>query len=268
MLRYDDIVALNSLEVPIPLCYCNTTLNERHKMVSEIVDTISKAFSLSSSLSRVLYDALFDICTQCIDIDNLNYALEIHNEDLKEVVEVVTRLFNVYSDTSFHQLLDLSSQKVYVFNLKPLFLKSRIGSSILILYLIKLLLRQLDVSTALIPRMTIIVDELWHALPYIAEDLINILTRYGRGFGLVLLMSTQHIDDLYPYTDAIVNNCGVFIAMASQSINYWQRLRTYLNLSNKAIEYAATLRNQGEAVARLSPHKTPVYLYIDPFDDS
>lgn len=268
MFKYNDVAMLSLPENPIPLCYCDDPMDKKHRMVLDAVDVVSKIFSLTPTTSRALYDAMFSICTQCIDIDNLlSSDLNVYDRGLNDAIEAVVRIFDVYPSRYIAEAPSLSDQgRVYIVNLRHLFIKSKADSATVILYLTRSLLNQLSTISTL-PRVILVLDELWHAVPYIAEDLLNTLTRYGRGIGLMLMMATQNIDDLYPHTNAIVNSCGVFIAMASPSISYWQKLRHYLNLSGKAVEYAATLRNQGEAVARFSSHGVPVFLYVDPFDE-
>jgi len=112
----------------------------------------------------------------------------------------------------------------------------------------------------------VVLDELWHVIPYVTEEFVDMLARYCRGLGLTLLMATQNIDDLHPYEDAIANNCGGFIALASPSISYWYRLQKYLNLSKKNLELVSSFAGQGVGVALLAPSSMPLILYVDPLD--
>lgn len=262
----NNIVVLDPFEVPIPLCYCDSDAREKNDMVSTAVDTLAKVFLLTSTSSKLMFRALTDICSKCIDIDNLmTYRFDVHDRELARAVDTATRIFNVYPTTSAY--IDLAPQrKVFVVNLKHVFLRDRVESAAVVLYILNRLMRYLSINPVPTPSISVILDEFWYILPYVGDDLINMLTRYSRGLGISVFIATQNIDDLHPYTEAVANNCGMLIAMSSPSISYWRRLQQYLNLSRKALEYIASIAQQGVAVARIAPSKIPAIVYIDPVD--
>lgn len=272
-LRYLDVKVLNPLEDPLPLCVCSSSVAEKQTLISNVVGSLSKIFPMTPTSSRTLFKVLMDVCTRCIDVDALTvYHFNILDRELEEVVDVIMRIFGIYPElppklSSIFQMPVSHRRSAYVINLKNLFTRDRAESAAVVLYMLRTLLTYLDPSLTSIPRILVIFDELWHTIPYMAEDLVNTLARYGRSLGLALMMSTQNIDDLHPYTDAIISNCGGFIAMSSSSTSYWLRLRSYLNLSRKAIDYIETIADQGVCVARFSPNSTSAILYIDPFNE-
>lgn len=264
--KLNDTVVLNPLEIPIPLCYCNSSTDERNAMVSTAVDTLTKVFSLTSTSSKLMFKALSDLCSRCVDIDNLTtYRFDTHDRELAKAIDTVTRIFNVYPTTSTYISL-VPQKRVYVVNLKHIFLRDRAESATVVLYILNSLMRYLGANPLSTPIISVIIDEFWYVLPYIGDDLVNMLTRYSRSLGLSIFIATQNIDDLHPYTEAVANNCGMLIAMSSPSISYWRRLQQYLNLSRKAIEYVMSIAQQGVAVARITPSKIPFIVYIDPVD--
>ncbi|MEM1805225.1 MAG: DUF87 domain-containing protein [Ignisphaera sp.] len=266
--NYKDIFVLDPIKTPLPLCFCHDDKHQKLESVNIVVDVLAKVFSLHPTKQRVLQNILLEACVKCSDVnDSLAIGDEILlDRNVDEALQTVMKLFNVYLDANEHPLAIQDSEKAYVINLKSLFLRNKADSATVILYTTRFILEKLGYSLITTPKIVMVIDELWHALPYLAEDFIMILTRYSRSFGLSILMATQGVDDLYPYSDTIVNSCGGLISMASSSIAYWQRLRRYLNLSNKSIEKALTLCNQGEAVARFSPQNVPLFLYIDPLE--
>lgn len=264
--KLNDTIILNPLEIPIPLCYCNSSTDERNAMVSIAVDTLTKVFSLTSTSSKLMFKVLSDFCNRCIDIDNLTaYRFDILDRELTKAIDAVTRIFNVYPTTSTYIGL-IPQRKVYIVNLKHIFLRDRAESAIVVLHILNSIMRYLNVNPLSTPIISLILDEFWYLLPYIGDDLVNMLTRYSRSLGISVFVATQNIDDLHPYTEAIANNCGMLIAMSSPSISYWLRLQRYLNLSKKAIEYVMSIAQQGVAVARIAPSKIPSIVYIDPID--
>ncbi|MEM1541565.1 MAG: DUF87 domain-containing protein [Ignisphaera sp.] len=266
--NYKDIFVIDPVKTSLPLCFCHDDKHQKLESVNTVVDVLAKVFSLHPTKQRILQKILLETCIKCSDInDSLTISEEILlDRDIEEALETAMKLFNVYLDVNEHPLAIQNSKKTYVVNLKSLFLRNKVDSAAVILYTTRFILEELGYSLITTPKIIMVIDELWHALPYLAEDFITVLTRYSRSFGLSILMATQGIDDLYPYSDTIVNSCGGLISMASSSIAYWQRLRRYLNLSNKSIEKALTLCNQGEAVARFSPQNVPLFLYIDPLE--
>lgn len=268
LFRDANIIILDPLRDSLPLCFCSSTVEEKRQTVSSIVNLVSRIFSLTATSSRLIQNFLLDVCIRCTDISDIfSQNFDIYDKNLDRSIDTVTRIFNVYPDTASAKSYSLFSRDIYLFNLRKLFLIDKADSATAILYIIYTILNNLKLNTGTKPRAIVALDELWHIIPYAIEDLIDILTRYGRGLGLSLMMATQNIDDLTPYTDTIVNNCGGFIAMSSSTLSYWRRLRAYLNLSNKSLTYVATISNQGEAIARFSPWSKPIFLYIDPFDE-
>ncbi|MEM1526858.1 MAG: DUF87 domain-containing protein [Ignisphaera sp.] len=263
----NNIVILNPLEVPIPLCYCDSVASEKNNMVSTAVDALTKVFSLTSTSSKLMFRALMDICSRCVDIDNLTaYRFDVYDRELAGAVDTATRIFNVYPTTSAY--IDLAPQKkVFVVNLRHIFLRDRVESAAVVLHILSSLMRYLSINSVPTPSISVILDEFWYILPYVGDDLINMLTRYSRGLGISMFIATQNIDDLHPYTEAVANNCGMLIAMSSPSISYWRRLQQYLNLSRKTLEYVTSIAQQGVAVARIAPNKIPAIVYIDPVDN-
>lgn len=262
---------LNPLEESLPLCYCDDTSAKKLEMINIVVNSLSKVFTLSSISKRLLTKILTNLCTYCLDVDNLwNYEFDIYDKELSKIVNSLTTLFNVYPSHNINSksinTITLQQGKMFVINLKQLFLRDKAESAAIILYTLNYLVSELSYSMKPIPRIIAVVDELWHAIPFIGDELVNMLVRYGRGLGLALFMATQGVDDLHPYTDTIVNSCGAFIAMSAPSISYWQRLQQYLNLSKKAVDYIMSVVSQGIAVARITPNKVPLALYVDPFD--
>lgn len=263
----DNIYVVDPIITPLPLCLCHEDKHKKIESIDTVVDVLAKIFSLSLPRQRVLHNIFLDACMKCNDLDDSVLSSGVlTDKQLGEVLETATKLFNVYHGDVEHPLDLRNPRNLYVVNLRSLFLRSRVDSATFILYITRFVLEELDYGLTTTPRITMVIDELWHALPYLADELVTILTRYGRSLGLSMFMATQGIDDLHPYSDTIVGSCGGFISMASPSTAYWQRLRRYLNLSNKSVERALTLCNQGEAVARLSPQSSPIFLYIDPFE--
>lgn len=264
----DDFTLINPLVEPIPLCYCDDNVREKAMMVFNVVKSVSKVFSIPTPISKTLYNTLLDICNRCINIDNiLTLAYEYQDRSVQQAIDTISEVFSVYPNARSYTINLMPLNGVRIINLKPLFLKNRAGSATLITYIVNTLLSSAETSLSSTPSSILILDELWHVIPYIAEDLIDLLARYSRGLGLAIFMATQNIDDLNPYTDSIVNNCGGFIAMATSSLSYWQRVKRYLNLSSRSIEYAMGMGVQGEAVARFYPYRTPIFMYIDPFSN-
>lgn len=264
----ENVIVIDSIKNSLPICFCSDDKNKKINSVAMVVNTLTKIFSLTLSQQKLLRDTLIDICMKCSDVSDvlLNVGEVATDKRLGETMEIITELFNTYQDISENILNISRNGDIYVVNLKSLFLRDRIYSSTYTLHFIKLILEKLDHSVINVPKIVIVIDELWHSLPYISDELISILTRYGRSLGITIFMATQGIDDLHPHTDVIASSCGGFISMASHSLSYWQRVKRYLNLSNRSIEKALMLNNQGEAVARFSPQSTPVFLYIDPLE--
>jgi hypothetical protein len=271
--RNNGLTFLNPLEEPLPLCYCDDTSPKKLEMINTVVNSVSSVYPLSTQSKKYLIRTLADICTRCLSIDSdWHYGLEVYDKELNRAIDTLSTLFNVYPSRHNvnHKILDMLTVKkgeISIINLKHLFIRDRTKSVATVIHILNYLLSTLSTSSTSIPNSVVVIDELWHVIPFIGDELVNMLARYSRGLGLALFMATQGIDDLYPYIDTIVNSSGVFIAMSTPSMSYWQRLQQYLNLTKKAIDYIMNISGQGIAVTRVSPCKTPIVLYIDPLDN-
>uniref|UniRef100_A0A7C2VAU4 DUF87 domain-containing protein n=1 Tax=Ignisphaera aggregans TaxID=334771 RepID=A0A7C2VAU4_9CREN len=268
-----DFELLNPLENPLPLCFCSDPPDARSAMVSSLVSTATSIFSLSFASRSLLLRALLDACSRCVNMDyTLLEQFDVLDSSLANALNTITSTFSIYR--SPHQSMQSLSvvglgssraSKIYIVNLRQLFLRSRAESAFIVLYMLKTILSRLGFEQYS-RGPVVVLDELWHVIPYVTEEFVDMLARYCRGLGLTLLMATQNIDDLHPYEDAIANNCGGFIALASPSISYWYRLQKYLNLSKKNLELVSSFAGQGVGVALLAPSSMPLILYVDPLD--
>ncbi len=258
--KYIDI-----LKTPIPLCYCNEDKDSTERRISMFLDIVSKVYSISPMNRRFLREYLYYLCSRCLPIETL-YDIEYIDTSLSDIINYIPSGFAIYTEKSFDPLIYMSNNNI-IFNLKSLFLRNRILSTIAIFYIMTQLLLAQSIAINTPPRYVIVLDELWHINPHIIDDLINMLSRYSRSYGISILMSTQNIDDINPYVDAIIGNCGMILALSSQSYSYWLRISKYLNLSKRMIEKALKFSEHGTGVIRVYPYYIPNLIYIDPFED-
>lgn len=229
------------------------------------INIVSKAYSISPMNRRFLREYLHYLCSHCLPIETL-YDIEHIDSSLGDVINDIASSFAIYTEKSFDPLIYMTNNNI-IFNLKSLFLRSRALSAITIFYIMTQLLSTQSIAVNTPPRYVIILDELWHIDPHIIDDLINMLSRYSRSYGISILMSTQNIDDINPYVDAIIGNCGMILALSSQSYSYWLRISRYLNISKRMIEKALKFSEQGTGIIRVYPYYTPNLIYIDPFEE-
>ena len=245
----------------IPLCTCGDEVGAKYD-AQLFVNTINTIFKMPAYVREQLLDVVTKLCRQC-DETILGEAIPSYwlLEDY-ESLDAVLNVFKVYSTTA--DVLEMMLNKDIIIDLHKIFLLDKKASATIILYIMKQLLRRSAASFGGGINRIVVLDELWHLTHYAIDEFINVLVRYGRGFGIAIAMATQSIDDLNPYANSIVENCGMFMALSSASQSYWLKLAKYLNLSRKGVENAMKFSGQGTGVLRLYPLEKPLYVYVDP----
>jgi DNA polymerase III delta prime subunit len=269
----DRVLIFNPVEVPLPLCFCEDQPTKKLEMINIAIESLSKVYTLSTQARKYLAKILVNVCNRCLDIDSIwNYEVDVYDKEISKATSTLTTLFNVYTnrlslDEEFLGVYTSKQRRISIVNLKQIFVRDRLESALVVTYILKYMLSTFNVSITQIPINVVVLDELWHVLPFLGDEFVNMLARYSRSLGIAMFMATQGVEDLHPYIDTIINSCGLFMAMSAPSISYWQKLQRYLNLSKKAIDYAMSISGQGIAVARISPYKIPTILYVDPLDN-
>lgn len=255
---------IDPLKTPIPLCYCNEDKDIAERRINIFINVVSKVYSISPMNRRFLREYIHHLCSHCLPVESL-YDIEQVDSSLSDAINDIVSSFSVYTEKSFDPLIHIMNNNV-IFNLKPLFSRSRALSTITIFYVLTQLLSSQNIAINIPPRYVIVLDELWNIAPYIIDDLINILARYSRSYGISIFMSTQSIDDINPHAEAVIGNCNMVLALSSQSYSYWLRVSKYLNLSKRMIEKALIFSDHGTGIIRMHPHYIPSLIYIDPFE--
>ncbi|MEM0026797.1 MAG: DUF87 domain-containing protein [Ignisphaera sp.] len=250
---------------PIPLCTCNDESNAIYYDVQLFVSTVNSIFKMPSYTREQLYDALVRLCKQCNEVTLEEAVPSYLLIDEYESLSTLFSIFKVYE--SPHNVLNMLLERDVIIDLHKIFLLDKKASAITILYIVKQILKKSRVFFESRVNRVVVLDELWHLTHHAIDEFMNVLVRYSRGFGISLAMATQNIDDLKPYTDSIIESCGMLLALSSASQSYWLKLAKYLNLSRKGIENAMRFSNRGTGVLRIYPHEKPLHVYIDPFDE-
>lgn len=257
----DATVIWDVSQIPIPICSCNEADEDTAYNVNLFINTLNSLYKLPTYVRDQIREQLIKLCKYCYTT-SLDDALR--NYWIEETESIHTTLGAFSAGYTPSLPLHLLNQKNVVVDLSKLFLLDPKATATVVLYILKRIMRTLQNLNLGYITKVVLLDELWYIAQSAVEDFTNILIRYGRGYGVVLAMATQSIDDLNPYADTITENCGAVIALSSPSRGYWIRLSRYLNLSKKGIENALKLVGQGMAVARLYPYEKPFYIYIDP----
>ncbi|MEM4766897.1 MAG: DUF87 domain-containing protein [Ignisphaera sp.] len=255
-----DVREFNPLKTPLPLCFCDDSRVNSEQNINAFLKVFQKVYGISSSLYRTLYENIKYICYRCEPVERLYDVVE-NIDALNDLVKV----FEVYPSRGSDPVEGVLNGHS-VFNLKEVFLGSTALSSFIIYYTIDRILRNANLSFSNTPQRVVVLDELWHVAPHIIDELIQILTRYSRGYGIAFFMATQSIDDVGVYADAISGSSALLLAMASPTHSYWSRISRYLNLSRKGVDRAVKLSGQGECVVRMYPFEAPMFIYMDPLE--
>jgi type IV secretory pathway VirB4 component len=258
-----NFIAWNVLQTPIPICNCSEAQEDITHSIRLFINTLNSLYKLPTYIREQIHEQLTKLCKYCYEA-SLDNVLRGYWVEESETMYTTLSIFGTASESSAP--LHLLYQKNVVMDLSKLFLLDPKAAAIATLYVLKRMLRVVkDLNTSPIAKI-VLLDELWYLAQSSIEDLVNILIRYSRGYGIALAMATQSIDDLNPYADVIAENCSTILALSSSSRNYWVRLSRYLNLGKKGIENATKFVGQGIGVAKLYPHEKPFYVYIDPID--
>lgn len=100
-------------------------------------------------------------------------------------------------------------------------------------------------------------DEGWMYIKKLNADIVALL-RLGRSYGISVGLATQHIADIEHTSNAIINNIGLLVAMASPDSGYWRSLKPYMRIRDDDIYTYTALLGRGEGVVRISPNPRPI----------
>ncbi len=106
------------------------------------------------------------------------------------------------------------------------------------------------------PRLMVF-DEGWMYIKKLNTDIASLL-RLGRSHGISVGLATQHVTDIKHIDNAIINNIGLLVAMASPDSSYWQSLKPYMRIRDDDIYTYTALLGRGEGVVRISPNPRPI----------
>ncbi|MCD6428606.1 MAG: DUF87 domain-containing protein [Desulfurococcales archaeon] len=106
-----------------------------------------------------------------------------------------------------------------------------------------------------LPGTALIFDEGWIYLK--RNDLVVHLVRLGRGFGALVALATQDVNDVINLGYGLMDNIGLFLAFSSPDRSYWSKLSQVLRI-RRDIEQYSMLLGRGEGVVRISPDPRPL----------
>jgi len=110
-------------------------------------------------------------------------------------------------------------------------------------------------KNSFIPCTALIFDEGWIYLK--RNDIVTHLVRLGRGFGALVALATQDINDIINLGYGLMDNIGLFLALSSPDRSYWSKLSQILRI-RRDIEQYSMLLGRGEGVVRISPDPRPL----------
>ncbi len=114
-------------------------------------------------------------------------------------------------------------------------------------------------KNSLIPKIALIFDEGWIYLK--KNDLVINLIRLGRGYGALVALATQDINDIIELGYGLLDNVGLFIVLASPDRSYWNKVSQVLRI-RRDIEQYSLLLGKGEGIVRISPDPRPLPLKL------
>ena len=114
-------------------------------------------------------------------------------------------------------------------------------------------------KNSLIPKIALIFDEGWIYLK--KNDLVINLIRLGRGYGALVALATQDINDIIELGYGLLDNVGLFIVLASPDRSYWNKVSQVLRI-RRDIEQYSLLLGRGEGIVRISPDPRPLPLKL------
>ena len=255
----DKVSVFNPLSKPIDVC--NQTL------INILVELLQAVLHLNESSRRLLTEVLRISCNSS-SLTSILRSVPVNNVDeLGRALEIIQLLFESREGVDLFAMLR-ETLKPRTALIVELGISARYDYvTIIPLFFISIVLTPQTLSTIFNYsdiKLVLVLDEAWLYVPHTTHSIITKVLRLARSYGVSMLMATQSLGDLGEYKDLILSNCGLLIALASNTKSYWIELAKYLNLSPRLINRALELQEKGEGVALLAPSKTPRFVYIDP----
>ncbi len=113
------------------------------------------------------------------------------------------------------------------------------------------------------PRIAIVIDEAWRYMVSPFEEFLCMLARFGRSYGVSLMIATQSPEDIPSMLMNAIEGFGLIVALANPSRSYWLSIARLFHMNRSHIDKALSLSNIGEGVVRFLPLRKPFFVYVD-----
>jgi hypothetical protein len=112
-----------------------------------------------------------------------------------------------------------------------------------------------------IPKFGLIFDEGWQFMG--EESVVLKLIKMGRGYGALVAVATQGIEDMKGSHSEYIENSGLIVAMASPDKEYWSKLSPFMKISESDIDELTVILGRGEGLIRIMPDPRPIPVKFD-----
>lgn len=258
------------MKVLNPLIYSLGLLNANgvslDSYISQLEDILESSFKLDKYISSVLYRVIKNIFYKYENPTWDNALEELDSLDLSmQLKAYLYRIISQVKEYDMDKKYDISNMiagnDIYVIDLS--LLKSEEIRRLIMLSILTKLYNKYSIADDRL-KIALVIDEAWTIIKDVSESSIIIdLIKRGRGFGIMLLMATQNIIDLGPFSDIYLQNIGLIVFMNNGDKKFWQEVLRFVNLPVTEIENELSFLGKGEALARFITDPRPVILTLD-----
>jgi len=191
---------------------------------------------------------------------------EIENMDLRtEIKSLLLRILAQLKEYDFDKKYSIIDQikdaSIYVIDLSMI--KSEEVKRLIMLSTLTKIYNKYNIADDTL-KVGLVVDEAWTVLKDSDQySIIADIIKRGRGYGLMLLMATQNIEDLGKYKDVYLENIGLIAFMNNGDKKFWQEVLRFVNVNDDEIRQELTFLGRGEALLRFITDPRPIIIKLD-----
>lgn len=255
--------------------------------ITQLESIITNSYQLDKYTAAVLYKALKNAFISYEEYKKKNPIGEKYKdylptwddvlrqieslEDLQTQVRfylnrIITQIKNYDRDTSNSIIDKINSPDIYVIDLS--LLKSEEIKRLIMLTVLTKIYHKYHIADDKL-KIALVVDEAWTILKDVDEySIIVDIIKRGRGYGIMLLMATQNIEDLGQHSDIYLENIGLIAFMNNGDKKFWQEVLRFVNINDDEIKNQLMFLGRGEALMRFITDPRPVVVRLDTLANS
>lgn len=250
--------------------------------ITQLESIIANSYQLDKYTASVLYKALknaflgYENYRKKNVVGNYKDMLPTWDDVLREIdslelqmqvklylTRIIMQIKNYDHDTDNNIIDKIKNPDIYVIDLS--LVKSEEIKRLIMLSVLTKIYHKYHIADDKL-KVGLVVDEAWTVIKQADEySLIVDIIKRGRGYGIMLLMATQNLQDLGDHADIYLENIGLIAFMNNGDKKFWNEVLRFVNINDDEVKQQLTFLGRGEALLRFITDPRPVIVSLDTF---